>query len=165
MTKVIVVDENDKVIGSKERNDRSQKDIIRVSGLLVYNSENAILIARRSLNKVNDPGKWGPAVAGTVEEGETYISNIVKEAQEEIGLIVNVQGLKIERHSYQETNHKYFSTLFSVVVDRSIPDFVIQKEEVEEIRWIPIQELVKWFDAVPSDFIPSFSKTIDLLRS
>ena len=27
------------------------------------------------------PGKWGPAVAGTVEEGESYEENIIKEAE------------------------------------------------------------------------------------
>ena len=32
------------------------------------------------------PEVWGPAVSGTNEEGETYDSNIIKEAQEEIGL-------------------------------------------------------------------------------
>lgn len=165
MANVIIVNENDEIIGSKARNDRNQKDIIRVAGLIVYNSQNEVLVAQRSLNKVNDPGKWGPSVAGTVEEGETYVSNIIKEAKEEIGLIIDEQELRIEQHSYQETNHRYFSTLFSVVVDKSISNFVIQKEEVREISWIPIQRLIKWFETSPRDFIPTFSKTIDILKS
>ena len=39
--------------------------------------ENPIFL--RSFTKSHDPGKWGPAVAGTVEEGETY--NFLKEGQ------------------------------------------------------------------------------------
>ena len=26
----------------------------------------------------DDPGKWGPAVAGTVDEGESYKKNVIK---------------------------------------------------------------------------------------
>ena len=78
MTNVIIVNEKDEVIGSKPRDDRNQTDIIRVSGLLVFNPKGEVLLSRRGLNKINDPGKWGPSVAGTVEEGETYASNIIK---------------------------------------------------------------------------------------
>jgi len=43
-------------------------------------------LAQRSFNKTHNPGQWGPAVAGTNDEGETYESNIIKEAEEEIVL-------------------------------------------------------------------------------
>jgi len=165
MTNVIIVNEKDEVIGSKPRDDRNQTDIIRVSGLLVFNPKGEVLLSRRGLNKINDPGKWGPSVAGTVEEGETYASNIIKEAKEEIGLEIDEKDLKVGRHSYQETSHKYFSTQFSTVVDKPISDFVIQKEEVEEIRWVSIPDLLEWFNKSPNEFLPSFSKTVNLLKS
>src|SRR3989338_6564599 len=85
MTKIIVVNEKDEIIGYKDRDDRNETDIIRVSALILLNSKNQTLIARRALNKILDSGKWGPAAAGTLEEGGSYLSNIIKEAQEEIG--------------------------------------------------------------------------------
>lgn len=85
-SKIIIVDENDTIIGHKNRDSMEDGDMYRVSALWIQNSKGDILLAQRSFDKRNDPGKWGPAVAGTVEEGETYESNIIKEAEEEIGL-------------------------------------------------------------------------------
>ena len=165
MSKVVLVNEHDEVIGSVERDDRNKTDIIRVAGLIVYNTKNETLIARRSHNKVNDPDKWGPSVAGTVEEGETYVSNIIKEAQEEIGLVVHEDELTPILHSYQVTSHKYFCTLFSVVADKPISDFVIQEEEVSEICWVATHQLIQWFEAHPEEFIPTFIKIVDILKA
>ncbi len=82
-----IVNEQDEIIGYKDRKDRNLVDITRVSALWITNEDGEILLAQRGLNKTHSPGLWGPAVAGTVEEGETYESNIIKEAEEEIGLV------------------------------------------------------------------------------
>lgn len=83
----VIVNENDEIIGHKLREEVDPKnDIYRVSALWVTNSAGDVLIAQRKLTKKHAPGKWEPAVAGTVEKGETDESNIYKEAQEEIGL-------------------------------------------------------------------------------
>jgi len=88
-----VVDENDQLIGYKERSKIDfKKDIYRIGALWLTDGTGQILIAQRKLTKDKDPGKWGPAAAGTVEKSETYESNAYKEAQEEIGLV----GVKFE---------------------------------------------------------------------
>ena len=85
-SKFTIVDENDNIIAQKERANIKPEDIYRVAALWVTNSKGDILLAQRALSKKHDPGKWGPAVAGTVEERETYRANIIKETSEEIGL-------------------------------------------------------------------------------
>lgn len=105
--KIIIVDENDEIIKHKERGTLNQSDIYRVSALWIQNSKGEILLAQRSFNKKNHPGKWGPAVAGTNDEGETYESNIVKEAEEEIGL----KNISFQKSINQkvEGEHNYFA--------------------------------------------------------
>jgi isopentenyl-diphosphate Delta-isomerase len=74
--KIIIVDENDNVVGAKEKSDIDySKDIYRSSALWIFNSGGEILLAQRSVKDDRHPGHWGPAVAGTVDEGETYESN------------------------------------------------------------------------------------------
>lgn len=74
-----VVNDSDEVIGHKFRNDIDfVKDIYRVAALWLTNSQGQVLIAQRLLTKDKDPGKWGPAAAGTLEKDETYESNIYK---------------------------------------------------------------------------------------
>jgi len=155
MAKIILVNEKDEVIGSKERNDRDGNDIIRVSGVWVFNSAKEVLIAQRSLDKAYDPGKWGPSVAGTLEEGETYASNAIKEAKEEIGLSLAEKDLIPGAYRFAQTKHKYFYQSFFVKADIPIEDFAFQ-EEVEQLRWIPIDILLEWVSQKPDDFIESF---------
>ena len=88
--KVIVVDKNNNIIGSKYRDELQSNDIIRVVGVWIENEKGEVLIAQRSFNKKHDPGKWGPAVAGTLEEGESYALNILKEVKEEIGISLSL---------------------------------------------------------------------------
>lgn len=77
-----IVDGNDKVIGKKLRSEITKNDIYRVSSLWIFNKNKELLIAQRPMWKKNDPGKWSESVVGTLEDGETYESNLVKEAKE-----------------------------------------------------------------------------------
>lgn len=160
--KIIVVDENDKIIGYKERGTLNQSDIYRVSALWIQDSKGAILLARRKLNKKNDPGKWGPAVAGTNNKGESYESNIIKEAEEEIGLR-NHHFQKFDKIRYSG-KHNYFCQWFGLVIDKKLEEFTIQKSEVEQIKWFKKDKLLKELDGSPNNFLKSIKDYIDLFK-
>jgi len=85
--KIPIVNEKDEIVYYKEKHELLPTEINRDTGLFVLNEKNQILLAQRSSNKKMYPNLWSVAVAGTVEEGETYESNIIKEAQEELGLL------------------------------------------------------------------------------
>lgn len=160
-SKIIIVDENDNIIANKERETLKAEDIYRVSALWLTNSNGEILLARRALTKSHSPGKWGPAVAGTVEEGETYDSNIVKETEEEIGLknIKFKQGPKIKISPGQ---HSYFCQWYLAEIDKPLEEFKIQKREVEEIKWFSKKEIKKKLQKNPNEFIYSVNQWIKL---
>ncbi len=158
--KSIIVNEQDQIIGHKERADKTPDDISRVSALWIYNSQNEVLIAQRSWSKKLTPGKWGPAVAGTVEEGETYLSNIIKETKEEIGISLQEEQLAEFSHKFQDSSHKYFCQYFIAKIDLPIEKFTIQKDEVEQVRWISIDELSTWVKEDPDQFVKSLPSTL-----
>jgi isopentenyl-diphosphate Delta-isomerase len=161
--KIIIVNKNDEIIGSKERGTLNQSDIYRVSALWIQNSRGEILLAQRSFNKKNNPGQWGPAVAGTIDEGESYESNIVKEAEEEIGL--ENQKFQKSFHHFHDGEHRHFTQWFFALVDKETEDFTIQKEEVEKIKWFSKEELLnelkinsdKFLKVIP-EYINFFNK-------
>lgn len=159
MEQVIIVNENDEEIGSIPRIKISPKYFYRISSLWITNSKNEILIAKRALTKKSNPGKWGPAVAGTNAVGETYESNIIKEAEEEIGINLNdfnlKKSFKQKRISKQFTN-RYFNQWFCVKIDKKINEFKIDKKEVIEIKWIKKEELLNYFNKNPNNFVGSF---------
>lgn len=150
-SKIIIVDEKDKIIGFKVRNHIKRLDIYRVSGLWITNENGDILLAKRAFTKSHDPGKFGPAVAGTVEDKETYKSNIIKEAKEELGLknILIKKGRKVRMVG----KHNYFCQWYSTIINKDLKKLKIKKDEVAEIKWITKKDLLKEINLHPRKFI------------
>jgi len=140
----IIVDENDNFIKNKDRYTLERGDIIRISALWLENGKGEVLIAQRSIKKKHDPGLWGTAAAGTLEPGEAYEANIIKEAEEELGLT----GVKLEPHKHwffmrpDNGTGRHVQT-YKAVVDWPIEKFKLQEDEVDEIKWISKAELFK----------------------
>jgi isopentenyldiphosphate isomerase len=159
--RITIVNDQDEIIGHKERGTLIQADIYRVAALWVTNSEGSILLAQRQFGKRHDPGKWGPAVAGTVDEGETYDSNIIKEAEEEIGLtsIQPIEGPK--RRVADEYN--YFCQWYTLVVDKPAVEFVLQEEEVARVKWFTPAELESDLQEHPEKYLKGLSWAAETL--
>ena len=159
-SKIIIVDENDKIIGYKNRGTLKKEEIYRVSALWITNSNREILLARRHHTKSHYPRRWGPAVAGTVEEGETYEDNIIKEADEELRL----RNIKPKIGPKTKTDNKYhhFTQWYTLSVDKNINEFKIKEDEVEEIKWFSPEELRKQLQETPEEFLPTMKKYFEL---
>ena len=161
--KITIVDKNDKVIGYRERNILRKDDIYRVSALWITNSRGDILLAKRHHTKSHHPGKWGPAVAGTIEKGETYESNIIKEMREELG--INNLMPKLGPRMKMDNEFHYFIQWYVLSIDKEVDEFKIQKEEVEEIKWFSPRELTRELREHPEDFLPAMGKYFKLFLS
>jgi len=160
--KIIIVDDRDVPIGTKFRREVDHtKETYRASAIWLYNSQGEILIARRSAKKKTDPCKWGPAVAGTLEEGETYESNARKEAAEEIGLrnITLEPGPKL----HADAPRKYFIQWFYAKSEMKVQDFVLQKDEVDEVKWVDRKKLLEDIDRNSGDYAPSMENMVRFL--
>lgn len=159
--KIIIVNENDEIIGSKERGTLNQEDIYRVSALMITNSRGQILLARRAWTKKQHPGVWDPAVAGTVAEGESYFSNILREAKEELGLedIQPIEGPKTRTSG----DYNYFGQWYFLQLDKPIGEFKIDPIEVAEVKWIDKDDLFGEIEKNPQNFTTSSKKWRSLL--
>lgn len=163
MPRIIIVDENDTPVGVKERSGLAPDDIYRVSGLWITNTSGHILIARRALTKDKNPGRWGPAVAGTIEDGETYESNILKEAEEEIGLTLLLSDIQTGPKTKLHGIHTYFTQWFFLRRNIAIEDLTLDRTEVEEVRWVSRDELLALFQKDPHSFVGTMPEWIDMV--
>ncbi len=157
MSEIIpIVNDRDEVIGSAAREVFDYAcDIYRVSALMVINGRGQVLLAQRSLKKPNAPGVWGPSVAGTVAMGESYIDTMVREAEEEIGL----SGVEFEilHKSLIRSKRSFFCQFFRAIVDRLEGEFIIQTDEVEQIRWMDRDEVIADATAHPEKYTSQFA--------
>ncbi len=159
--RIPVVNEQDEIIGYEDRDNANPKNITRVSALWVTDKNGNILLAQRAYVKKRNPGVWGPAVAGTVEEGETYESNITKESEEEIGLTNFTPRLGPKKRV--SSGHEYFCQWFTAIVEHDY-SFKKQDNEVEEIKWFTRTEIDRFLTEKPEMFTSNFKFYFNLFK-
>ncbi len=189
-----IVNRQDRIIGYKHRSEITEKtkDIYRVSALWLVNSQKEILLAQRKFDKVHNPGKWGPAVSGTVAKNENYLENIIKETKEEIGLNLGkclnckntgkTQNLvsKIKQNAIPQKKNKYdfwqidklytsvnwlfFCQWYFLKADIELHEFIVQTEEVEQLKWISRKEFEMDLKEYPEKYITSMARDYEKLK-
>ena len=153
MEKVIIVDENGNFVRICERDQWNDGEIHQVSMLWISNSKGEILLAQRALTKKHASGLWGPAASGTVNEGETYESNVIKEAEEEIGLQVQLEQLAVgQRELIGKSDNRRFRQWFMAKIDLPLESLKLQEEEVLAVRWMHFSDLERDLSEKPENY-------------
>lgn len=138
---LIIVDENDHVIGYKPRSQRTDEDCSRSVSIWVENDKGQVLLQQRSFDKRLDPGKWTPAAEGTVGKGTDYDDTAVNELEEEIGL-TGVKLMKRNKvHCKLALGWRQMQG-YTVSCNWSLEKFTIQKEEVEALEWVDKRQVI-----------------------
>lgn len=108
----------------------------------IYNSSNEFLIQQRSFNKTILPGCWDIHM-GHVIAGETSKETAVREVKEEIGLTLNEKDICFLDRSIWETYHR-MTDIFFVKVNVNIQDLILQEDEVIDVKFVSIDEMVNF---------------------
>ena len=107
--------------------------------IMNYNGE--VLLQQRALDKKKNPGKWAKT-GGHVDAGETCEEAIKREVYEEVGLKLNDSEIKnIEIFKSTNPNENYFAYGYIFFTNNKEEDFILQKEEVNAVKYHSIEEL------------------------
>lgn len=109
----------------------------------VFNTQGRLLIQRRAMEKYIWPGRWDVSAAGGVEAGETSRQAAEREFQEELGWPLNLTGL---RPSVTVNFDGGFDDFYILMQDLDISALTLQKEEVSEVRWAGLEEILSMID-------------------
>ena len=121
------------VLRSKDMKPETGK-YIKVVIVFIQNNEGKFLIQRTSKQK----GSQWATTGGLVSSGYTPDETIVKEIQEELGLIVDFSELK---HIYSERKEHALQDAYYLKKDIEIKNLILQPEEVEFVKWLSIDEI------------------------
>ena len=153
MSRIIIVDENDNPIGVKEREEVGPGDVYRCSAVWITNSKKQTLLQQRAFSKKVQPGKWGTAAAGAIDEGEDYEINAVKETAEELGIVIDARQLTVgPKRLVHVQGHSFFCQWYLYVTDTPLEEMRLQDEEVATARWFEPDELQKMLQEHPDQF-------------
>jgi isopentenyl-diphosphate Delta-isomerase len=127
----------------------------------IRNSKGELLVQKRSVSKETWPGRWDISCAGHIAAGESAQTAMVRELDEELGLRVDPKTpvfLFCVKHRYRDESRRFYDNEFSDVFlldsDRESGAFTPQADEVDEVKYIPIQELKKTISANDPQFVP-----------
>ena len=101
-----------------------------------------VLIQKRSLEKKSHPGMLDISAAGHIEAGDVPLESVVREFNEELGYIIDVDKL-VFMFSIRKTNvPNLIATIYSYEVDNSFSP-VFKDGEVDEIYWKSLDDFEK----------------------
>lgn len=114
-----VVDENNRVIGTKSRQEIHEKALRHRSvHIFIFNTRGGLYLQKRSLHKDQYPDHWDSSAAGHTDPGETPLEAAQRELMEELGLEVKLTEV-LQYPACLETGWE-FATLFTAQTDDPI---------------------------------------------
>lgn len=130
---VPLVDEQGRITGKAPRSQvhNGSKLLHPVVHLHVINHNKAILLQKRPMSKLIQPGKWDTAVGGHISAGETLEQALKKEAFEEIGLI-DFSAKLVKTYKWESEVENELVYMF---VTFDFKNFKVHSDEVEEARF------------------------------
>ena len=134
-------------------------DYHRVIAVLIVNNDK-ILIHQRSKNKKVYPSLWSLFIRGHVQSGEDSLDAALREIKEEIGISINKNELEFLYTLKEEAKKKdYIENMFydTYILRKNIniKNITIQKEEVDDIKYINIDEVYNLIKNGSKDFVPN----------
>lgn len=165
LEQTIIVDENDCIIGGKQRKKITTNDIYRVSACWIVDKKWDILLAQRSFTKKHNPGKRWPAVAWTNEVWETYLDNIIKEIKEETNIIVQEKQLIVWPKVFYKDSRTYFWQWFILIYTWDKEIIKPELWAIEQLKRHKTIELKKLLHNKPDIFLQSMQNIFDTLST
>ena len=124
----------------------------------ILGSDGRMLIQQRQPFKHGFSGLWDVSAGGSALSGETSAQAAVREAFEEIGVKLELNGV---RPHYSVTFDEGFDDWYVVKADPDITKLKLQYEEVRAVRWASEEEVLAMIDS--GAFIPYFKGYISTI--
>lgn len=136
---------------------------ILVAAIIIEDNSNKLLVQKRSLSK---DGFWS-FTSGHIENKETCIEGIIREAKEELGIVLS----KDEIITFNSgINEKYIFESYYIKKDIEISSLNFQLEEVSDAKWLSLDEIKSLIETkefkkshikIFNDYLSYFGKDYD----
>jgi len=120
---------------------------------IIFQKDNEILLSRRK--NITSDGLWS-LVAGHLDGGETVTEACIREAQEEVGVIIKPEDIAITTtcHSYSSHNKREFIQFYTICKKWEGELVNNEPNKCSELKFFPIDDL-------PSNIVPYIKDGIE----
>lgn len=162
---VILVDENDKAVGSAEKMEAHIKGLLhRAFSVFIFNTQGEMLLQQRALNKYHSGGLWTNACCSHPSPGEEITASAVKRLKEELGFQTTIE--KVFEFLYKAdfdnglTEHEFDH----VFIGRYDGDINFCPEEVMSTSYRSMQEISGSLQSDPEQYTEWFKIAFPLVE-
>lgn len=162
MEHVILVDENDRAVGTMEKLEAHRKGVLhRAFSVILFNDDGKLLLQKRSGNKYHSSGLWTNTCCSHPLPGETMDAATRRRLKQEMG--IDLQPVFSHRFIYKaqldhdliehELDHVYIGTY------NGSPE--INQNEVEDWKYVDFQWLKEDMRKNPFSYTAWFKLIVD----
>ncbi|WP_136668371.1 isopentenyl-diphosphate Delta-isomerase [Flavobacterium sp. H122] len=160
--KVILVNEKDEPIGLMPKMEAHEKALLhRAFSVFVLNDKGEIMLQQRANHKYHSPLLWTNTCCSHQREGETNVQAGRRRLQEEMGFDVELKELFNFIYKAPFDNGLTEHELDHVMIGYYNDEPVINPEEVESWKWMPIEDIKKDIESNPDIYTVWFKIIFD----
>ncbi len=160
--KVILVNEHDQPIGLMNKLEAHEKAILhRAFSVFVLNRQNEIMLQQRASQKYHSPLLWTNTCCSHQREGETNIQAGTRRLREEMGFETELKELFHFIYKAPFDNGLTEHELDHVMIGYYNGEPLINKEEVESWKWMPIEAVKTDMQVHPEQYTVWFKIIFD----
>mgnify|MGYP001048732017 CR=1 FL=1 len=167
MVDVILVNEQDQVLGQKEKiKAHKDGDLHRAFSVILYNAKGEMFIHKRATSKYHCGGLWTNACCSHPFPNEDTAVAANRRLFEELGysgidLIEKFSFVYKSEFDNGLTEHE-FDYVFTGVTDNDPPD--INKDEIADWKWVSVSELTEDITKKPGKYTVWFKDIMKRLK-
>ncbi len=163
--KVVLVTTDDQELGVMEKMQAHEDGLLhRAFSVFIFNNKGEMLLQKRASGKYHSPGKWTNAVCSHPRQGETYEEAAQRRMQEELGFSCPLEyrfNFIYKADVGQDLWEHELDYVFSGTFDG---EYLLNKDEVEEIRFITLEDLERELQDRPENFTEWFKIILNQYR-
>ncbi|MGE4513432.1 MAG: isopentenyl-diphosphate Delta-isomerase [Chryseobacterium sp.] len=154
---VVLVNPEDEVLGLMEKQQAHVNGLLhRAFSVFLFNSKGEMLLQKRASGKYHSPLKWTNAVCSHPRIGETYLEGAKRRLKEELGIETDLSEKFSFIYKADVGNSLWEHELDYVFTGTFEEEFHLNKDEVEEVRYITIEDLDREMSENPENFTEWF---------
>lgn len=154
---VVLVNPEDSVLGLMEKQQAHINGLLhRAFSVFLFNDQGEMLLQKRAAEKYHSPNQWTNAVCSHPRNGESYLEGAKRRVKEELGIETELSEKFNFIYKADVGNGLWEHELDYVFTGTYNADFNLNKNEVEEVRYISMKDLDQEILKHPEQFTEWF---------